>query len=407
MSHPSTVPQGRDSLANLGLIGLALILAAGIVLRGAASLAALITGYPQPTGGLFTGITAVFNLHDPGAGMGAAGLNMWAYWTCALIMLTGAGLLAAWVWMLFKRSAQRTKTDPRNIDGTATRSEIKTLASTRGLVKRGSTLRPSITKPEPSDIGYLLGNGHGIPVWASVEDSILLIGPPRSGKGLHIVINTILDAPGAVVTTSTRPDNLTVTLKAREKHGPVAVFDPQHLADGLPAGMRWSPVRGCHLPLTAMIRASGLASATGIGGQGVENGGFWEGKTRTALQALLHAAALDGRDATELFRWTLDPMAATDAVTILRSNIQAAIGWAESLEAMIHSDPRTRDSGKAYPYHYQHWLTREYSKLSAPPSMNSSIQSSSYKTTAPYICSLPVLELGHPPPWLLRLWKTS
>jgi len=35
----------------------------------------------------------------------------------------------------------------------------------------------------------------------------------RSGKGLHIVIPAILDAPDAVVTTSNRPDNLTATLR--------------------------------------------------------------------------------------------------------------------------------------------------------------------------------------------------
>ena len=69
-----------------------------------------------------------------------------------------------------------------------------------------------------------------------VEDSILVIGPPRSGKGAHIVINAILDAPGAVVTTSTRPDNLTTTLRARRRRGPVAVFDPQQLAAGRTGG---------------------------------------------------------------------------------------------------------------------------------------------------------------------------
>src|SRR4051812_1347930 len=35
---------------------------------------------------------------------------------------------------------------------------------------------------------------------------------------------------------------------------------------------------------------------------------------------------------------------AADAVAILSSDAQAAPGWAESLESMIHSDPRTRDS---------------------------------------------------------------
>ncbi|MFZ8423154.1 type VI secretion protein, partial [Staphylococcus aureus] len=83
---------------------------------------------------------------------------------------------------------------------------------------------------------------------------------------------------------------------------------------------------------------------TGLSSGGVEGGGFWEGKTRTALQALLHAAALDGRGAAELFRWTLDPTAAAEAIAILTAHPQAATGWAESLEAMIHADPRTRDS---------------------------------------------------------------
>ena len=93
-----------------------------------------------------------------------------------------------------------------------------------------------------------------------------------------------------------------------------------------------------------MIRATGLASATGLSAGGVESGGFWEGKTRTALQSLLHAAALDDRNPSELFAWTLSPSAASDAVAILSTQADAAPGWADALEAMIHSDPRTRDS---------------------------------------------------------------
>jgi len=99
-------------------------------------------------------------------------------------------------------------------------------------------------------------------LWCSVEDSALLVGPPRMGKGLHLVIPWVLDAPGPVVTTSTRPDTLAVTFHARQARGPVSVFDPQRLA-GLADGLRWSPVRGCETPRTALVRARGLAAGTG------------------------------------------------------------------------------------------------------------------------------------------------
>lgn len=333
-----------DGLANLG-IGL-LIAAAGFaaILRVAGTIAAFLTGTTQPQAGITAGLTVLLNPADPAAALEADGLNTIAYWitTTLLLIVLGAGVW--WMWTQVRHHSQSVQTDQRRLQGIATSGEVSRVASDTALIKRAGTLRPSLDAPKPSDVGYLLGRSRGKRVWASVEDSILLVGPPRSGKGLHVVINAMLDAPGAVVTTSTRPDNLTTTLRARQRIGPVAVFDPQHLAEGLPAGLRWSPVRGCEDPLTAMIRATGLASGTGLSAGGVEGGGFWEGKTRTALQALLHAAALDNRPPAELFRWTLDPTAAAEAVAILTNSSQAAAGWAESLEAMIDADPRTRDS---------------------------------------------------------------
>tara|TARA_R110002167_G_scaffold145649_9_gene336670 strand:- start:137 stop:1192 length:1056 start_codon:yes stop_codon:yes gene_type:complete len=106
--------------------------------------------------------------------------------------------------------------------------------------------------------------------------------------------------------------------------------------------MKWSPVRGCEDPLTAMIRATGLATATNFAA--VSGGDFWQGKTASAIQGLLHAAALDGRDAATLYQWALNPTAAADAVRIMQSNPAAAPGWAESLDAMLQADPKTRDS---------------------------------------------------------------
>ena len=334
-----------DELTNAVLIGLVAMFGVALILRGSGSVAAFLTGTPQPTAGPASGLGVLFDPADPAGALSAEGLNPVAYWIVTVVLLGGLGAGVGWVWVRLRRHARTTQADPRRLAGTATGHEVKTTASGKALLRRAGTLRPSLDQPTAADVGYLLGRSKGSQVWASVEDSILLIGPPRSGKGLHVVINAILDAPGAVVTTSTRPDNLTATLKARGRGGrPVAVFDPQHLAEGVPAGMRWSPVRGCEDPLTAMIRANGLAAATGLSAGGVESGGFWEGMTRTALQALLHAAALDHRPPAELFRWTLDPTAAADAVAILNTHPQAATGWADSLGAMIDADPRTRDS---------------------------------------------------------------
>ena len=345
-------PQGRpggsgqmgDELTNLILIAAGGLLGVAFILRLAGSVAAFLTGIPQPTAGASGGVAVFFNPTDPGGQLGADGLNPVVYWVVAALMLGALVTAGFWVWGLIRRTMRQTALDPHRQEGTATRHEIAQTASTRALMCRASTLRPTLENPAPRDVGYRLGTAHRHEVWASVEDSILLVGAPRSGKGLFLVITAILDAPGAVVTTSTRPDNVTACLRARKRIGPVAVFDPQHLAEGLPAGLRWSPIRGCESPQTAMIRAAGLASATGLSAGGVEGGDFWEGKTRAALQALLHAAALDRRTPTELFRWTLDPTSAADAVAILTNHPDAATGWADSLASMIDADPRTRDS---------------------------------------------------------------
>jgi type IV secretory pathway TraG/TraD family ATPase VirD4 len=337
-----TARSGNDTAINLGLAGIATAGALAGLLRAAGSIAAWLTGGRQPAGNLGTGLAVLAHPARPAAVLQAPGLNPVVYWGVVAVSLLAVGV-AAWLIVHLVR-AYGGVNDPRRRAGLATGLEINRVASGRALRRRGGTLRPSLHKPAPADVGYLLGRAKGRQVWASVEDSMLLIGPPRSGKGLHIVINAILDAPGPVVTTSTRPDNLTVTLTARQHVGPVAVFDPQRLAPGLPAGLRWSPVRGCEDPLTAMIRAAGLAAGTGLGSGGVEGGGFWEGKTAAAIQALLHAAALAGRDARTLYQWALNSTAAADAVHILQTNTDAAEGWADSLESMIDSDPRTRDS---------------------------------------------------------------
>ncbi|MDF1605899.1 type IV secretory system conjugative DNA transfer family protein [Nocardioides sp. YIM 152315] len=330
---------------------LALICGAFVVaclLRAAGSIAAFTTRSPQPSGGLAAGLGVLAQPSSPGAALGASGISPVAYWATLIILVAALAALACAGWTVLARARHRSRHDPRRIAGTADRRDIDSTASRKALLQRAGTLRPSLSRAEPEDVGYLIGTSHGREIWASVEDSILVIGPPRSGKGLHLVINSILDAPGAVVTTSTRPDNIATTIAARRARGPVAVFDPQRLTAGLGAvegaAVRWSPIRGCEDPLTAMIRATGLASSTGLTAGGTDSGGFWEGRARAAIQALLHAAALDRPPTRVLFEWSLSATAAMDAVGILASHTGAAPGWADSLRGMIESDPRTRDS---------------------------------------------------------------
>ena len=338
-----TPRSSNDTAVNFGLGLIAVLAVLAGLLRAAGLIGAWLMGTRYPAGSIGAGLAVLAHPTRPASALRAPGLSVFVYWAVVAVLLIVAGLVT-WLVVRLVRSHGESRDDPRRRAGLATAAQVRKVASGRALRHRAATLRPSLHHPAPSEVGYLLGHAKGQQVWASVEDSMLLIGPPRSGKGLHVVINAILDAPGAVLTTSTRPDNLTVTLTARQKLGPVAVFDPQHLAPGLPAGLRWSPVRGCDDPLTAMIRATGLAAGTGLGGGGVEGGGFWEGKTAAAIQALLHAAALDGRDARTLYQWALNPTAAADAVHVLQSDSRAAEGWADSLGSMIDSDPRTRDS---------------------------------------------------------------
>lgn len=339
----ATTGRGGDELTNLALGALVGLLTLSAILRIAANVATFVTGAPRPDGGATAGLNVLTDPMSPGTALGVAELNPFVYWLAVTVLLAAVVIVAWFAWRL-TRGLRSPSARPVGTGGLSTPRDLDQSATRKPLLRRSEALRPSLTKATASDVGYLLGYAHGRELWASVEDSMMVLGPPRSGKGLHLVINAILDAPGAVITTSTRPDNLAVTLAARQEMGPVAVFDPQKLAGDAGVGLRWSPIRGCQTPHIAMVRAMGLARDTGLGGKGVDNGAFWENTTRCALQAMLHAAALAGRTPKDLYIWSLSRAAAHDAVAILRAHPGAAHGWAEGLDGMLTGDSRTSES---------------------------------------------------------------
>ncbi len=338
MNGQSATP---DTAGNLG-IG---VLIAGVISFGllwcAGVLSALVCGHQVPHGHPIGAFAAFGHAGDPSVAWRSPVGPAVVYWTVTGLILAAVAGLAWLAWRLVRRQAAREKADPTKLAGLASRAEVRAAAGEKALLRRANVLRPSLAKPLPSEVGYLLGRSRGVRCWSSVEDSMVLLGPPRSGKGLHTVIPMILDAPGAVITTSTRPDNLTVTIAARAARGPVAVFDPQGLAGDVASATRWSPIRGCENPQTAMIRARALCADPG---EGVENSSFWSQQCLTAVRCLLHAAALAGRSAATLYQWSLSPIAAQDAVDILRSEPAATPAWGGALDLIVSADPRQRDS---------------------------------------------------------------
>ncbi|TDO30212.1 type IV secretory pathway TraG/TraD family ATPase VirD4 [Kribbella sp. VKM Ac-2527] len=336
-----------DGLADFALVGAGLLLAATLVLYTAGGISsALVAGEWVRT----DWTAAIKVLIDPAHPATAFNLDprrlpAVLYWvvvaSLAAVPLAGIEVARRWA----QHHQARTTSRMRSLAarrGLATRAEVELAVGRRQVLRRGRAARPLAPSGVPDEVGVKLGQSRGRECWASVEDSQIHLGPPRSGKGLHQIIGAILDAPGAVVTTSTRPDNLAATLTLRRQIGPVAIFDPQGL--GGREGIRWSPVRGCENPTTAIVHASGLAAGAGFTKGGVSDGAFWHGQTEMALRGLLHAAAIDGSGTSQLYRWGLEPASAIEAVTILNRAPEAAEGWGDTLDGIVRMDGRTRDA---------------------------------------------------------------
>ena len=335
-------PPGYEDVALGLLVGVAVV--AGVLWVGG-QVSAWSSGHRLPHGEPLAGLVALAHLGDPSAAWHSSVGSPETYWACTAATIAVAGFVAFAGWRLWRSDVGGDRrASPVRAEGLAPRSEVRRAAGARALVARSKTLRPSLPRPRPTDVGYHLGTSRGVGCWASVEDSMLLLGPPRSGKGRNVVIPMILDAPGAVVTTSTRPDNLAITLAQRASFGPVAVFDPQRLARSSSrlSALRWSLVRGCESPQMAIIRAEALVSESNR--SGVENGTFWRQQALTATRCLLHAAALGDRSPSDLYRWSHSAPGAKEAVSILTSHPGTTPGWERALDAIIASDQHTRDS---------------------------------------------------------------
>lgn len=292
-------------------------------------------------------------------------LSLWAKADPTAITGQRSGAVAHWVivagitgclsvpFLLWWRKHTRNERSEAMKRALATRNQLAKHAGAKQLVARGRTLRPSLENKKPihaEDVGYGLGKANGIPIWMSVEDSMILVGPSRSGKGFNFIVPMLTKAMGAVVTTSTRADNLELTLEQRKRTGgPVWVFDPAGVATGAGSTLRWSPLEGAENVDVATRRLASLIPKGGF--EGVQNASYWEATSKKIVLALFHAAALDRRTIHDFWAWISDPnLAKTQALEILNTHPLADRLVARSLDAVLSGSVEQRGNDWAAAY---------------------------------------------------------
>ncbi|MDE3206362.1 MAG: hypothetical protein KGQ66_19315 [Acidobacteriota bacterium] len=252
---------------------------------------------------------------------GAVGM----YAAVVIVATAGAGL-GSLSWALHRRWSARSQLqgERRHRDG---------LASPRMLARAFPVAVPgglTVATPLPK----------GKPVVVPHERSVGALMAPRSGKSSSAVSH-ILDAPGAVLATSSKRELLLATAIGRERSTGqwTLTFDPMEFC-GWDHPIRWSPISGCERPEVAMRRAEALMAGTST--DNVTNGGFWKSAATMLLRCVLHACALGGAGVDTLRRWVADPKD-LDLLDVLRGS-PVARAWLHDLALMTRQHGETVES---------------------------------------------------------------
>lgn len=187
--------------------------------------------------------------------------------------------------------------------GTATLYHHMRTSSSLARLSHATRLRPSLSQLSSwerfrlpaTDYAVLLGTAGVRTLYASIEDTVLRVAGPRSGKTTAMAAR-ILDAPGGVIVTSTRVD-LLKTLPLRAERGPCWTYDPGGVS-GTGSSLKWSPLVGCTDPAVAAQRAADMMPPSASG-----EGQRWDVQASRVLGVLMHAAALADLSMTAVVRW--------------------------------------------------------------------------------------------------------
>jgi type IV secretory pathway TraG/TraD family ATPase VirD4 len=239
-------------------------------------------------------------------------------------LLAAAGVAAARIW---------SRGRPER--GFASRADLLVSLSERAVIARAAAVRPSLAgagKVAVTEVGVRIGRAavSGLRLACSIEDSVLLLAAPRTGKTSSVVIPWLFSWPGPALVTSIRPDVLLATAKPRRERGPVAVMAPTGMI-GWPDTMTWDLTGGCASFDKARTRADVMVTV-GKSSDSTD-GGYFAMSATNLLAGWLHAAALSSGSARDVVRWAFDERI-DEPVRILAAAEGAAEGTAAMMDAL-------------------------------------------------------------------------
>src|SRR5689334_1625751 len=273
-------------------------------------------------------------------------------WLLIVFVVVGAFVL----WQNRIRTAAtvtRWGATSRRKAGVASSTDIVKVGGTLAMRRRAPIVRPSLAVPgrrawltrmrrlPPIEVGVELCRVGALRVWSSIEDVVAVFGGPRVGKTQWLA-GRVIDAPGAVLVTSTRTDLLDLTAPLRSERGPVYVFNPVGLG-GRPTTITFDPLTGCADPITAAERATDMLSAAHHDRTGGDRQ-FWDDLARANLAALMHAAALGrGLSMHDVQAWLAEPQEFESVILSLLTDSPER-GFHNAVVQFLGTNERTRSS---------------------------------------------------------------
>jgi type IV secretion system protein VirD4 len=254
----------------------------------------------------------------------------------------------------------------RRQHGLASAAEVRRHGSARTVRKLATTVRPSLAELGPvarvrrvrtREVGVRLCRVGRQTVWASVEDVVLFFAGPRRGKSGWMA-STVIDYPGPVVVTTTRTDLWTNTHQHRAKTGQVWVFNAAGITN-MDNEVTFDPLTDCASPEVATERAADMIP-TATGEQE-----HWAALARSALAALMHAAALGELTMDEVARWVADPAEHKAAVIKLLRRSPVRRAMVDHALQFLDNNDRTRSSITTSMVQALRWLQAPHARAAA------------------------------------------